>query len=475
MELEPSGIASRKLPALPFLASPAALERAARVCVVLLFVGLFVGNACLLRPVLQNGDSAVYNQQIELKELGVRSTHFGYFVLGIVFNALLPLGTDMNMNVMLLSLGISGLVAVYLAAHQLSGSRIAGICSVCLALGLHSELRGMLLSEVDVAAASLIAIAFARFLRGGTVTAGALFGFSVLVTPLSGPMVVVFLLTIAVDTTSLRTSAMVHVHKLVKFAAAAVGVYLLPVLVNYQDYFYGSRGIFKAPRSAFPLTERLQRSFSFISSDAGLLVPVLAIGAVVCLMSARVWRLGQPALALLVSIFVMSLAGQQFTDVPVQLPNLVLLAILPAAAIARSRWTLAIAPVLIAAVCFFSLRANYARVLGEVAARDRDRKLCVGIREQSRPHEPVLVGVSGWGTTQMLGRLAGVGPNPATVISWRDFVRDEQRWGGPGAAHVFWFFRSVSARQLAPLLVDHALEKRAVEGRAFQVLIPRGQ
>jgi hypothetical protein len=472
MELQSSEIAGRKRPALPLLQTPAARERAKRICVVLLFVALFVANAWLLRPVLQNGDSAVYNRQIELKVLGDRATHFGYFALGIAFNAVLPWATEMNMNVMLLSLGIAGLVAVYLAAHSLSGSRVAAICSVFLALGLHSELRGMLLSEVDVAAVSLIALAFACFLRGAVVRAGALFGFSVLITPLSGPMVVVFLLTAAVNPMAIRDSVWRHVRKLLEFAAAALVVYLPPVLANYQNYFYGSRGVFRAPRSAFSLSERLQRSYAFALNDAGLALPIFALGLLACLLSARVWRVGQPALALLVSLLVMSLAGQQFTDVPVQLPNLLLLAILPAVAIARTRWTLAIGPVVIGAACFFSLRSNYASVLADIASRERDRRLCLGIREQSRPHEPLLVGVSGWGETQMLGRLAGVGPNPATVISWRDFVRDEQRWSTAEAAHVFWFFRRVTPRQVGPLLVDHALEKRTVEGRVFQVLIP---
>jgi hypothetical protein len=37
----------------------------------------------LLQPLLQNGDSAVYNDQVDSLAIGVRTTHIGYFALGI--------------------------------------------------------------------------------------------------------------------------------------------------------------------------------------------------------------------------------------------------------------------------------------------------------------------------------------------------------------------------------------------------------
>jgi hypothetical protein len=61
------------------------------------FVLLFAVHAVLVRPVLQNGDTAVYNDQIDAHFFTGRAIHIGYFMLGALFHALLPFRTDTSM------------------------------------------------------------------------------------------------------------------------------------------------------------------------------------------------------------------------------------------------------------------------------------------------------------------------------------------------------------------------------------------
>ena len=446
---------------------------AARVAVVMFFCALLLVNASLLAPVLQNGDSAVYNDQIELGSLDFRSTHIGYFALGRVFNALLPFGTDMNMNLMVLILGVAGLSAVYAAAFFLSGSRLLAVTSSILALGMPSQVRGMLMSEVDVVSVSLIAIAYALYLHGRKVIAGLVFGLSVLVTPLSGPMVIVFILTLGVDRHGIGRVVLHHVRGVLKFGVAALLVYVPPVVAHYGDYVYGPRGVLHAPRASFTLSERVLHSWGFVWRETGWVFALYVVAAIVCLARPRLWRVGQPALALIASLVGMALVGERFVNVPVQLPNLVLLGILPAAALSVSRFPARVGPVLLLAVCLVTARTSYERVRSEIAAHERERKICVGIRELSGPLSPVLVDTAGWAGGRVFGRLCGVRGRPATVVSLRELGRSRKKWLGSSTDYTFWFFRRVGEDPIAAFLTRYSLESRTVEGRRFQVLAPR--
>jgi hypothetical protein len=67
----------------------------------------------LTAPVLQSGDAAVYNDQVNRRHLAVRMSHIGYLALGIVFRALLPGPTDLVMNRMTVVIGVAGLAVIY--------------------------------------------------------------------------------------------------------------------------------------------------------------------------------------------------------------------------------------------------------------------------------------------------------------------------------------------------------------------------
>ena len=441
--------------------------------VVLCFVALFLAYANLLQPVLQNGDSAVYNQQIDDRNLSERTSHIGYFALGIVFNALLPFGTELNMNIMVLSVGFLGLAAVYLTAKLLGQSRWAALTPVVVALGLPSQVEGMLLSEVDVLSVAFVAMAFACYLRGAAMPAGALFGFAVLVTPLSGPLLVLFILTANFGNTAGNWRA--PLRRILEFGGAAVLIYAPAVLTHYQDYVHGPRGILNAPRSAFTLSQRVAHSVHFITTELGLMLPFYVIGAALCLVSPRLKQARLPAIALLVSTILMAAVGERFVDVPVQLPNLVLLGILPAVALASSARGVGFGLLVLFALCFVKVQSSYAGVRSEIGARAREREICLSIREQSGPRVPVLVALKGWGQSRMFERLTSSREQRAITVDWRRFMRDQRGWLEPPGKYQFWFFRDVRKNQVEPLLEGYSLESRRAGPRALKVLVPRAR
>ncbi|HKO47124.1 MAG TPA: glycosyltransferase family 87 protein [Polyangiaceae bacterium] len=428
--------------------SPASTERAARVGIFLFFLALFAAHGSLLQPLLQNGDSAVYNQQIDDHDLSHRSTHVGYFALGMLFNALLPFGTDLNMNVMLLVVGFLGLVALYFTAKLASNSRLVGLASVVLALSLPSQVRGMLLSEVDGVSVAFVAMAFACFVRGASLVAGLLFGFSVLVTPLSGPLLVLFLSSFRIRRLGASGVLVGQVKRLAKFGAGALLVFVPAVWMVYQDYVYGPRGLLHAPRSTMTVPQRIAHSVQFTGDELGYTLPLYAVAVVLCLASSRLWRAGQPALPLICSMAMMAVVGDRFLDVPVQLPNLVLLGILPAIAYGVSGRLVRLVLVLLFGLCFIGVQRSYAGIQHDLQTRQQDRNLCLAIRAESGPKAPVLVGISGFHQSRTFQRYLSSPAQPALVLEWRAFVRDQQRWLDPVQQTQIWFFRGVGANQV---------------------------
>ena len=447
-------------------------EARKRIAVCLFFLALFAAHLPLLRPVLQNGDSAVYNQQIDDRDLTNRTTHVGYIALGIVFNRLLPFSTDLNMNVMVLLVGVLGLAGVYSIAKAWSESRLAALSTVPLALGLPSQVEGMLLSEVDCVSVAFVALAFACFQRGAAFPAGLLFGFSLLVTPLSGPLVVLFVMTTAVRTLAERGALLQPLRRLLKFGGGSLFVYVPTVLVLYRDYVHGPRGLLHAPRENFTVPKRIATSWEFIVDELDYTLPLYVIAAIICLASRRMWRAGQPALALFVSVAVMAVVGQRFVDVPVQLPNLVLFGVLPALAFAVSRPALRVALAVLFCACFFNVRSSYARVLADVRSRERDRNVCLAIKAQSEK-APLLVGVSGWSQSRMFERYASSPELRAKALTWQAFVRNQKHWLAPANRAPIWFFRKVNSGEIGRLLEHYSLESRTVANRKLKVLVPK--
>jgi hypothetical protein len=168
----------------------------------------------------------------------------------------------------------------------------------------------------------------------------------------------------------------------------------------------------------------------------------------------------------------MAVVGERFGDVPVQLPNLVLLGMLPAIAYGGSGRLLRVGLVLLFGLCFLGLQRSRAGILHDLQVRERDRDLCLAIRAASGPRAPVLVGIPGFTQSKIFERFSSTPQQPALALDWGAFVRDEQRWLEPEQRTQIWFFRRVQANQIAPLLEHYSLESKAIGARRFKVLVP---
>ncbi|HEY0467362.1 MAG TPA: hypothetical protein VGC79_24350, partial [Polyangiaceae bacterium] len=227
-----------------------------------------------------------------------------------------------------------------------------------------------------------------------------------------------------------------------------------------------------APRSTCAVPQRIAHSAHFTADELGYTLPLYAVAVVLCFASPRLWRAGQPALALLCSVSVMAVVGDRFSDVPVQLPNLVLLGIVPVIVFGAGGRFVRVGLALLFCLCFVGLQRSYAGVARDLQTRERDRDLCLAIRAESGPRAPVLVGISGFHQSRSFERYASTPRQPALALEWRAFVRDQQRWLEPAQQTQIWFFRGVRANQVTPLLARYSLESRAIGARRFKVLVP---
>lgn len=419
-----------------------------------------------IQPLLQNGDSAVYNDQVDARQLGIRTTHIGYIALGMAFRALLPGNTDLIMNVMSLVVGGFGLFAVYCSALKLSESILGGVLAVAIVAAIPAYLRGMALSEVDVPLAALIAIAFALRLHARLVLSALVFGYAMLVSPLAAlalPAFVIPFSTARDQRLRLRGEA----RRILIFGALSLLLYGSVVLLNWQDYVFGGRGILHAPRKAFDLATHVQRSLTFFRGECGLLLLPLGFGAAFAL-----WRgLYGLVFGTLAVLALSLLLGERFIDVPVQLPTVLLAAPwVSLIVIPRwpwSRWVFGIA----VSVIVVHWRASAMTALRQEIARLADERATYRAVADSSTLPVVLANVNGFEETNRLERIVFGRTHTGRALSRNEMRRRCARFAREDFA--IWFVRPPLTPPCAPLGERYALSRRRVGERVLGVLLPR--
>jgi hypothetical protein len=439
------------------------------------FSVLFAAHATMLRGVVQNGDTAVYNEQIDAHDFGSCVVHIGYMLVGSVFRALLPFRTDFSMNVMALVFGISTLFAVYLTGVRL-GSRVAGVSGVAFLLCVREFVRAMLLAEVDILEVSLVTLSLTLYLRGRERLAGVLFGVSMLVTPLSATTLPLFVCTLALDERGPRASLGAHARRVFWFGLCSLAVYLPVVAWHFHGYVYGPRSLTTAERLHFNLARQSARSWQFLTDGSWAVATLYLAGIVSALTNRRIWRQGQLGLAVVLSVVVTLVVGDRAFDVPVQLPNVVILCLLAGLfvhrvaairrfAIGKLAWALPL--VALAFMAPEGYVANQSEIASDVHLRNIYRSMVI----QSQPFGLILVGPYGFMRTHMFKRYAA---NPgASTLSLREFYASiRARQHAPATAEI-WLWSTVPAAKLAPLKASYQLTSLTAGGRSFQVLVPR--
>lgn len=435
----------------------------------------------LVTPVLQNGDAAVYNDQIERGDLRLRAVHFGYLLLGCVFRRLLPGATDWQMNLMTVLLGTAGALAVYATTHTFTRCGPAALVAGLSVLAAPAYLRGMLASEVDVPIAVVIALAFALWVGKSVKLAGAVYGYAMLVSPLASLGLPAFLLTPppGADAPDARRAFTAQLRRVALFGVVSLAVYLPVVVVCRNSYFNGGHGLLHAPRAPYELAAQWGRSMKFFGAERWLVALWLAGAVVAFTRGFRAWLAGILAVAVASVAF-----GERFSDVPVQLTTTTLAAPLAGFVVAaalsffkngRVAARLASASVLaaLAALLFVTAARSLAGARDFVARLERERTAYLELG-RAFPEGVVLVNPQSFQQARpfervVYGRTHGAGH----VISQREFSAACSEYARE--RHAFWFGKPPYSPPCRELAERYVSTTRHFQGTRFHLLVPRDE
>jgi hypothetical protein len=285
-----------------------------------------------------------------------------------------------------------------------------------------------------------------------------------------------FVCTLALDGRGLRASLGAHARRVFWFALCALAVYLPVVAWHFHGYVYGPRSLTTAMRLRFNLARQAARSWAFLTAGSWAVAALYLAGILSALTDWRIWRLGQLGLAVVLSVVLTLVVGDRTFDVPVQLPNVVVLCLLAGLfvhrlaairwfAIGKLAWALPLAALVFMAPEGYV--ANQREIASDVELRDIYRSMVI----QSQPLGLVLVGPSGFMRTHVFKHYAV--DRAARTLSTREFYGSfRARPQAPATAKI-WFWPNVPAAKLAPLKASYELTSLTAGGRSFQVLVPR--
>lgn len=264
----------------------------------------------LVRPIVQNGDAARYNEQVEAGRFAARAFHIGYMAIGYVFCGLLPGDTDWLMNLLTVLLGTGGALGVYALARTFECSPPASFVAAVSVFAAPLYLLGSVASEVDVPMAALAVIALALWVRGRDGLAAAVFALAMLVTPLSSVALPAFL----VPASHLRQSTTwrTHARRVAVFAAVSLLFYAPVVWWHRHGYFYSRRGVLS--HGHIELGPQLQRTLAYFRDQRALVACVIA-GAIAAAARGR----GGSVAGYVLVVAAVTVFGARFPDVPVHL------------------------------------------------------------------------------------------------------------------------------------------------------------
>jgi hypothetical protein len=433
---------------------------------VVVTVLLLFSHSWLLREALQNGDGAVYNDQIEQRILAMRTTHVGYMLLGISANTILPFDVERNMNIMCLAFAAVGGAALFRIAQSLGASRGVAAMAPLLALGIGAYLRGAVLAEVDVVACSLILVAIALWLDGRVAAAGGAFGLATLVTPITA-----LSLPLVIFTPRRRRGAPKrwtgHLRDVALFGGVALACYLPLVGFFWHDYWYGGRGLLHAPREVWDVRQQIARSIAFLGSSASQWLWLALAATLAGIVSGAPLSVGVAA-----ALVVAGSVGERFLDVPVQLPQLCVLAAFAVVLVGRLptrglRWSALL--ILWAATAW----PTYSKVAEEVREDVDNRETYRAMAEQTP--KMILAGVpDSWDDGLRFERIVYRRTKLGLGMSFRDLRNSSQTIVERRPDYAIWLVGRAPAGVMASFVRNWRQERRTVRGREYEVWLPSG-
>jgi hypothetical protein len=425
---------------------------------------LLLSHSWLLGQAIQNGDGAVYNDQIEQRIVAMRTTHVGYMLLGILTNTMLPFDVERNMNIMCLAFAAVGGAALFRISQSLGASRAVAAIAPLLALAIPAYLRGAVLAEVDVVACSLILVAIALWLRGHVAAAGGAFGVGMLVTPITALSLPILIFTPRLQRGAPGRAA-THLRDVALFGGVALACYLPLVGFFWHDYWYGGRGLLHAPREPWNVHQHIARSIAFLVSSATQWLWLALAATLAGFVSGAPLSVGV-AVALVVTASV----GERFLDVPVQLPQLCVLATFAVVVVGRLptrrlRWS-ALLTMWIATAW-----PTYVKVADEVR-QDVDNRDTYRAMAEETPRM-ILAGVpDSWDDGLRFERIVYRRTKLGLGMSFRDLRNSSRAIVERRPDYAIWLVGTAPPGLMAPFVRSWRQERRTVRGREYEVWLP---
>ncbi len=435
---------------------------------VLLFSVLFAIHLPFVRSALQNGDSAVYNEQVHSRELGARTTHWGYLLTGVVFDTILPFDTDTNMNVLCVAFGAAGLTALYLVASRILGSPKWGALAVIAGVN-YPYLRSMVLSEVDTVMCSLLLLSLASIQRRRDEVAGLLFGYAMAVSPLASVWLPVLLGELAHGREEQAPRWRDGVRRALRFALPGLVIYVPVLLFHWQDYLFGARGVLSGPRQPFDSWAQLERSGKFLWRRGKWVWALSMVGLGVAL----VGRHRRPPKSLAWGLFIgaatAAITSERFLDVPIQLPTLALSGIF-LIWLLKVRMPSRLSNLLLAVVLVNGLYYTYRKTADLVIEKAEESRLYREVRAASEPHPALLVGVGhDWDHGRSFGWIAYQDPRLDRAYTSERFRREATEVLDREPTALVWFL-DPRPTGIAPWRPRGVVSERTLSSGTYKVL-----
>ncbi len=294
----------------PFLNSLQSCKARDFIIAAALFLVAFAGYASVCTKALSNGDAAVYVQQMKNLNLGARSIHIGYYLLGAGFIRILPGSDDYAVNLMNCFLGALTVALVYFITLIICHKRLAALFSGLFLLTHYIFLENSIYAEVYTPQICFLVLALLLWLLDRPIIAGLSFALSLLITPSTIFALPLFFI--------LRP----RLRPLLLFCAVILAIAVAAILPVYRDYFFGGRGLLKATNVSVDIGRALRKEGGEVFSSLFFCIPFVVAGLLELFGRKRFRPLGIALLAL----WIVNLRfGEKFADVPVQLPTYVLL------------------------------------------------------------------------------------------------------------------------------------------------------
>jgi len=254
---------------------------------------------------LPNGDAALYLQHILALDVSQRTTHIGYYLVGIPFIHFLPCAPDYSLNLMSCLCGALCASLLFAITAFITRSRFISLLACFILVTTNVFAHNAVFAEVYMPQLLFFLLALHLLQRNSPIAGGASYALSFLITPSA-------LFGLAMLFPFRRNK-----KQLPRFIAAFLLLTIIIVVPHLSDYVSGGRGLLKASHAAMSADKAFIKEYREFFAGMLWYLPFLLAGCIDFMKNkmTRDW-----GIALFSMWLITFAAGERFGDVPVQLP-----------------------------------------------------------------------------------------------------------------------------------------------------------